>query len=156
MPIAKPIELKRKLGNPGSRPLLEPLTILPAVVGGAPPYPTGLRKPGKETWDRLWRVGNAWLSPESDLAVMTMLCQAWDERTTLRGLIRKEGRTTVGSMGQTVSHPYVGQLGVLEIRITRWLGLCGFTPSDRSRLGLAEVRRHNELEAFLARRNRGV
>ena len=35
------------------------------------------------------------------------------------------------------------------------LGLLGFTPADRARLGLAEVRRQSKLEELMARKHGG-
>jgi P27 family predicted phage terminase small subunit len=147
----KPIEQKRLLGNPGKRALPEPLTILPASTL-VPTAPRGLKKPGKDAWRRLWTAGRAWLSPDGDLGVLTRLAQAYDEREELRAIIDKDGRFATGSMGQLTSHPAVDQLRALEAQMTRWEALCGFTPSDRSKLGYAEVKRVSRLEEFLARR----
>lgn len=48
------------------------------------------------------------------------------------------------------ANPAVAQLRKLEELITRWEGLCGFTPSDRSRLGLAQMKARSALDEFLA------
>ena len=42
----------------------------------------------------------------------------------------------------------------LDAQIERNLSLLGFTPADRSRLGVAEVRAASKLEEVLALRNR--
>jgi hypothetical protein len=44
------------------------------------------------------------------------------------------------------------QLNDLERLITSNLGLLGFTPSDRTRLGLAEVKAKSKLEELMARK----
>lgn len=150
-PPPKPVELKRRLGNPGKQRLPEPLVVLPAAALAVPEPPRGLLKFGKEAWTRFWRAGGAWLSPEADLTWLLLLCQAHDERGALRRVLRREGHFTTGSRGQLVTHPAVGQLRALEVQITRWLALGGFTPADRSRLGLAEVRRVSRLEEFFAK-----
>lgn len=163
----------RRLGNPGKRrlppppalpdplaPGLPPSPLLPASRArsraGAPavpipPVPRGLAAAGRAAWRRLWRVGHAWLSWDADLALLTRLCEGYDERATLQAEIAASGRTTTGSQGQLVSHPAVTQLRALEALLTRWEALCGFTPADRSRLGLSEVQRVSQLEAFLGR-----
>lgn len=151
-PPPKPIEAKRRSGNPGHRPLPEPVVRLPVAQVEIPDPPRGLRKAGKEAWARLWSVGSAWLSPITDWDIMVRLCEAHDERDLLRKEVRKHGRYSFGSMGQTVTHPAVDQLRTLEGLITRWESLCGFTPSDRSRLGVAEVEKLSKMDELLARR----
>lgn len=152
-PPPQPIERKRLLGNPGKQALSERIIALPAATV-APKAPRSLGKEGREAWKRLWGVGRSWLQPESDFGLMLRLCEAWDERAILKRLIEDEGRVATGSMGQPVTHPAVDQLRSLDNQITRYEALCGFTPADRSRLGLAEVKRVSRLEEFLARRQR--
>jgi hypothetical protein len=45
----------------------------------------------------------------------------------------------------------VKQKTELNAQITAWLSLLGFTPSDRARLGLAEIRVANELDQYRQR-----
>lgn len=115
--------------------------------------PAGLKRSGKAAWQRYWSLGSTWLSATTDLEIMVRLCQGYDERDALRKIIKSEGYTAVGSTGQIVAHPAVGMVRQLEAQITRWESLCGFTPSDRSRLGMAEVQRVSKLDAFLSRRS---
>lgn len=150
----KPVEQKRLAGNPGRRPLPEPLIALPVPANTIPKTPRGLKSPGRSVWKRLWSVGRAWLSDTTDYDLVLRLAQAHDERDELRRVIDKDGYFATGSQGQTVSHPAVAQIRALEQLMTRYEGLCGFTPSDRSRLGLAEVTRVSKLDEFLSRRNR--
>lgn len=84
---------------------------------------------------------------------MVRLCEAIDEREVLKEEIKIHGRYSKGSMGQVVTHPAVDQLRTLEALITRWESLCGFTPSDRSRLGMAEVKRMSQLDELRAKRD---
>ena len=164
----KPDALKRRLGNPGKRALPEPAPARQAIAEGAiPAPPAGLKRHGKQAWARLWSVGPAWLNPTTDLAILTRLCQAYDEREELRRLVAKYGHLVAmvveedevddpGAGGKRLSrvyeikaNPAVIQLRKLEELITRYEGLSGFTPSDRSRLGMAEVKRESALEQFL-------
>lgn len=124
--------------------------------GHPPSAPQGLKRPGKAAWQRYWTLGAAWLNPTTDLEILTRLCQGYDEREALRKIIRAEGHMTAGSMGQKVAHPAVAMLRQLESQLTRWESLCGFTPSDRSRLGMAEVQRVSKLDQFLAGRRRAA
>lgn len=222
----KPTEQKRRLGNPGGRPLPEPVSAIVPAPDQVPAPPRGLRRVGREVWIRLWSVGYAWLSRQTDWDLMVRLCQAHDERAQLMKVIRvsrmtddletlalvlderedgddeepepdagavirllfkrirsleerleqrdgavageqakpaakrKRGRApltgyfSLGSTGQLVLHPAVRSLRVLEGEIRRLESLCGFNPSDRSRLGLAEVKKVSKLEELLERRAR--
>src|SRR4051794_27810525 len=86
----KPTEQKRMLGNPGKRALPERQSQLATSVS-APAMPPGLKKHGKKSWQRYWTVGSPWLNPTTDVAIVTRLCQAYDEREELRSLVRKLG-----------------------------------------------------------------
>lgn len=210
----KPTELKRKLGNPGKRALPAAPSGQPVAPGGlAPTAPTGLKRHGKAAWARYWTVGAPWLNATTDVAIVTRLCQAYDEREELRALVRRlghvvwelvreeepdddlsddlggdeldalangvvpfpgkhqvdtllEGQPHGGALkrrkrkgGKRVervysikANPAVSQLRKIEELITRYEGLCGFTPSDRSRLGLAEIKAKSKLEELLEKR----
>ena len=67
----------------------------------------------------------------------------------------RDGSFQIDANGQMVTHPLVKQKSELNAQITAWLSLLGFTPSDRARLGLAEIRVANELDNF-RRRNTQV
>ena len=58
--------------------------------------------------------------------------------------------------GQLVTHPLIKQKSELNAQITAWLSLLGFTPSDRARLGLAEIRVANEPDNFRRRNTKVV
>lgn len=162
----KPTEQKRRLGNPGKRALPAPITTLPGVVE-IPKPPASLRRHGKAAWQRYWGLGAAWLSPTTDVEVLTRLCQAYDEREQLRASVRKYGHVVAKVLDEEdladgggpvrvydmKANPAVGQLRKLEELITRYEGLCGFNPSDRSRLGLAEVKKASALDQLMARQS---
>lgn len=132
------------------------VVALPPALDGPPAAPKGLKRAGKDAWARLWQAGATWLSAEGDLGIVTRLCEAYDEREELRKIIKAEGRTARGSMGQLVTHPAVDQLRQLETLMTRYEQLCAMTPADRSRLGLSEVQRVSKLDEFLSRRQQSA
>ncbi|MFI6117467.1 phage terminase small subunit P27 family [Kitasatospora sp. NPDC051164] len=146
-----PTERKRRTGNPGKRPLPEPVVQL-AAVAHIPPPPATLAERGQAVWERLWTAGQAWLSPTTDLDLLTRLCEAHDEREAIRDAIAEEGYMVTGSMGQRRANPLLSELRSLEAQMTRYESLCGFTPTDRARLGYAEVKRASKLDELLARR----
>lgn len=138
----RPIEQKRMLGNPGHRPIPEAGSIdyIPAA-NETPEPPRPLGKPGRELWDRVWDAGINWISPTTDLELLTMTCEMVDERWNLRAKVL-----------QTDDHRQRRQLHDLTRMIIGNLSLLGFTPTDRSRLGLAEVKAQSKLEELMSRR----
>lgn len=153
---SKPLEVHRLTGNPSKRVL--PDAPLPgeglAPVSDVPVLPEVLGNAGSELWVHVWDAGRAWLSPDSDRTIVTLLCEAQDEYSYIRGLLAtgEIDRFYVTANGQMVTHPLVTQLGALRTQMTSWLAAIGFSPSDRSRLGLAEVRVRNELDELEKRR----
>ena len=134
----KPVELKRRLGNPGKRPLPEPVTAIRPVdaktLGELSP------KTGMELIEALMEAGaDEWISQTDALATLHLVKDAWDERTVLKGIIDREGFTQTIN-GRVYARPEVGMLRELEKRLTTWLGLLGLNPADRGRLGLAQVK----------------
>ena len=150
----KPVEKKRQLGNPGKR------ALPPAPSGGMaaatkPPKPLRPLGPdGKRAWARLWKAGLGWLSPSTDIELMQRLCEAYDEREEIREELKYAGRVGRSDKGSPYTHPLVWQLSAIEKTITKYESLCGFTPSDRTRMGLAEVKRVSKLDEFLERQRR--
>ncbi len=152
---AKPIEQKRLLGNPGKRPLPDapmPETGLPAAKGI--PTPPVLGIDGTRLWNHLWSAGKQWLSPDADTHIIELLCQAHDEASEIRRAIAigEVPRFYKLPNGSFVSHPLVTQLQQLRSQSTAWLAALGFSPADRARLGLAEVRQSDALDELNARR----
>ena len=140
---SKPIEVKRKLGNPGRRPLPESNMIqyLPAVVS-VPDPARPLLKYGKEFWDKVWGSGLSWISANTDAELLLMTCELVDERWNLRVRVM-----------QSNDWRERRALRELDDRIIRNLSLLGFTPADRSKLGVAEVKAISKMEALKRRAN---
>ena len=152
----KPVAVKRANGNPGQRKL--PTAPMPgegiASNGLAPKAPV-LNDDGMALWSHLWSVGKGFLSPERDYMTVRMLCEAHDEHEAIRKALASNEvpRFYVTANGQIVTHPMVTQLSALRTQMTSWFSaLGGFTPADRARLGLAEVRVNDELDELERRR----
>lgn len=153
---AKPVEAKRALGNPGHRSI--PAGPVPGSgidSDGSVPGMPSLGPAGSALWVHVWDAGRQWLAPAADRTIVTLLCQAQDEVEAMRiSLLSGEiERTYVSTNGTIVSHPYIGQIKDLRVQMTAWLSALGFSPADRSRLGLAEVRVRDELDDLVRRRN---
>lgn len=137
----KPVEVKRKLGNPGRRPLpdsemvqyLEPISSIPE-----PARP--LLKYGREFWDKVWASGLSWISPNTDSELLLMTCELVDERWNLRVKVMQNNDWRERRA-----------LREIDSRIISNLSLLGFTPADRSRLGVAEVKAISKMEALKRR-----
>lgn len=151
----KPVEVKRATGNPGGRPL--PAAPMPEQ-GLKPahdvPTPPPLSEDGRALWDHVWVAGRQWLSPDSDYTIVTYLCQTHDEAEQVRRALAlgHVPRFYTLPNGSYVSHPYIAQLKDLRSQMTAWLAALGFSPADRARLGIAEVRIKDELDELQRRR----
>jgi len=135
----KPIEQKRALGNPGRRPLPTEgsLVLLPSMYEiPEPPRPI-VTEAAKALWNRTWTMGQTWLSPQTDIELLLMTCEMVDERWNLRIKVLQDNRPEERK-----------GLRDLEKQLISNLSLLGFTPTDRSRLGLAEVKKVSKLEAL--------
>lgn len=141
----KPVERKRALGNPGKRPLPAKTKVvaLPSIGQDAPDPPRPLGPEGRKLWERVWHSGRQWISGGSDLDVVLLLCESMDERVALRVTVLRgsDWRDRVA-------------LRALDAQIATLLGQLAFTPVERSRLGVAEVRSATALEKLIEGRTR--
>lgn len=139
---SKPIEQKRLLGNPGKRAMPdENEVVLLEQAEGTPEPPRPLLKYGNDLWERVWSMGATWVSKNTDLELLTMTCEMVDERWNLRVKVMQS------------DDPKMRRgLRELDKQIVSNLSLLGFTPSDRSRLGIAEVKAKSKLEELMERR----
>lgn len=134
-----PVEKKRMLGNPGKRALPgEDAVVLHA---GRVDAPGDLGTAGLRLWERVFGEGEIWISPRLDVDLLERTCRALDRLVVLDKLFEEDPaeRKTVMSINET------------EKLLASNLGLLGFTPADRARLGLAEIKRQSKLEELMAR-----
>jgi len=140
---AKPTEIKRKLGNPGKRPLPDVGVVQILEQSSFVPIPSRpLLKYGLEFWDKVWGSGLSWISANTDAELLLMTCELVDERWNLRVRVM-----------QSNDWRERRALRELDDRIIRNLSLLGFTPADRSRLGVAEVKAISKMEQLKRRAN---
>lgn len=133
----KPTEIKRLTGNPGKRklPTEGSLVLLPSMYEVPEPPRPLITQAAKDLWERVWSMGQTWLSPTTDIELLLMTCENVDERWNLRVKVLKDNRPEERR-----------GLRDLERQIVTNLSLLGFTPTDRTRLGVAEVKRVSKLE----------
>lgn len=139
----KPLEQKRALGNPGKRALPRSEDLIQLEAIREIPEPTRpLEDQGRALWDRVWKMGSTWISPKSDVELLLMTCEMIDERESLRAIVLSGNDPKQRR-----------QLRYLESSIVANLSLLGMSPSDRSRLGVAEVKARSKLEELIAKKN---
>lgn len=165
-PPPKPIEVKRRLGNPGQRklPKKSSTAALEPVGSTLPPVPMTLQVHGRALWTAVWTGGQAWLSPKVDFIRVETVCQLKDDAASYReyvvrlGPVLEEALATpagivVGS--RFVANPAVKMLRDAEKQLDRELSALGFDPASRSKLGLAEVKKQSILETLGLGPNQG-
>ena len=101
-----------------------------------------LGEAGLQLWCEVYEAGGLWISSQTDTQLLQMVCELLDRREILREefLADPTERKVNMSLLET------------EKLIQTSLSLLGFTPSDRARLGLAEVKRTSKLEELMERR----
>lgn len=127
-----------------------------SVKGQTLPCPVCVEEPGREAWTRLWTAGRTWLSPATDLDLLLDLCRAYDEIAHHRHVLEQDGPYVRGQRGGLVAHPAIAMLRGVEAQVDRRRAQCGFTPVDRGRMGVGEVKPgESELSTLLRRRASG-
>jgi hypothetical protein len=139
----KPLEQKRLTGNPGKRALPKDgqLVVIAQVDNPQPLRP--LQDAGLAFWDEAWGKGQLWLG-RTDKWLVQLTAEMFDEREELRGIVAD--RTAVGDKDAWRDRR---QLRDLERSIVANLSLLAWTPVDRSRYGLAEVKAKSKLAEFM-------
>ena len=149
MPARKPTEVKRLLGNPGKRKMPVALAVVPpADIQAAPEHygPAAARM-----WHHCRVIAGAWIA-DSDLESVRLLCEGMDRRADMIARLANDGYVLFTDKGYAYQHPAAGALATLEAQITKWLSQLGLNPSDRGRLGVAEVKAQSALERIRASR----
>jgi hypothetical protein len=134
----KPVELKAMLGNPGRRPILENEVV--SVEFGAPVVPVSLGPSGSSLWRTVYEAGELWVSSKTDVHLVEQVCRQMDRVAGLRELWLEDpsDRGVNTSLLET------------EKAVMSGLSLLGFTPADRTRLGLVSARAKSKLEEIMA------
>lgn len=137
---AKPIEVKRALGNPGKRPLPDVSATVSLTAGRVEPHQP-LDWAGLLLWNRVFGVGQTWISPQTDVELLLLTCKQLDRQIVLeRQFVEKPDDYHVHR-----------QLLDLEAAIVSNLGKLGLTVDARSKLGLAEIKAETKMEQLRKR-----
>jgi hypothetical protein len=139
----KPAEVKRKLGAKGYKGKVSADVILLPAVSAIPEPLKPLSGSGLDLWDRTWQRGFIWLSVNTDVQLLQMVCEQLDERDSLRAYV----------LENIEAWHERSALRELEKSIRSNLSLLGFTPTDRMKLGVAEVKAESKMEQLKRRAN---
>lgn len=156
---AQPTERHRAKGNTAKKklpPLPDPSTALVNIdVAQIPDAPEWCDEYGAVVWRSVWVAGRRHLSDQHDVLLVSLLVERLQDRRAIRDWLgdHPENRWYVTANGQVVTHPAVKQIEQIDAQVTGWLSMLGFSPSDRARLGLAEIRVANELDEFRKRKD---
>lgn len=135
----KPVEQRRHEGNPGKRPLPQPVLIEGRAI---PTPPDGAGDRYLAVWNRivpkLWEVG---LLDGIDALALDAICTTVERAYQARDILEREGLLADGAMGGQVVHPAVRIERDAWAEARRWFEHYGLTPLARTRLGLAELQR---------------
>jgi hypothetical protein len=134
----KPVELKALQGNPSRRPISEN-QVVPVAFGDAV-VPDGLGAAGLSLWRTVYEAGELWVSSRTDSHLVEQVCRQMDRVAGLRELwlVDPSDRGVNTSLLET------------EKAVQSGLSLLGFTPADRTRLGLVSARAKSKLEEIMA------
>ena len=137
----KPAELKVLQGNPGQHKIKVSADVAPVPYGRVDPL-RPLDWAGSQLWESVFGAGELWVSSRTDVQLLQLVCEQLDRKVRIESYI--------------VEHPdewhMFKQLNDLERLIQSNLSLLGFTPADRTRLGLVSAKTKSKLEELLARK----
>lgn len=142
----KPVEQKRKTGNPGGRKLpdLKNVISLPQVKGDAPLH---LSEAGAKMWVEV-RAMAPWIAT-TDGKLLIELCEKTDRKYALQSKLNASEFVLFTDKGYAYANPLFSMLNTTENDIVKLLSLLGLTPIDRSKLGVAEVTTKGKLAQLL-------
>lgn len=140
----KPIEQKRLLGNPGKRAMPSEQNVIALERSDFAPEPLRpLGELGQEFWDEAWNKGQLWLA-RTDAWLVQLTAEMFDERESLKEILADRV-----ARGDTEAWRDRRQLRDLERSMISNLSLMAYTPVDRSRYGLAEVKAKSKFAEFM-------
>jgi hypothetical protein len=134
----KPAELAMLQGNPRQHKIKTNDAIAPMEYGYVEP-PSDLRESGLELWNKIFGAGELWISIRTDTQLVAQVCRQMDRRDELSRRFWDEPESRVVNMS----------LLETEKAVVNGLSLLGFTPADRTRLGLVSARTKSKLQELM-------
>lgn len=140
----KPAELAMLQGNPRQHKIRTNDALAPLDYGWVDP-PDDLRESGLELWNKIFGAGELWISIRTDTQLVAQVCRQMDRRDELSRRFWDEPESRVVNMS----------LLETEKAVVNGLSLLGFTPADRTRLGLVSARTKSKLQELMDAKARG-
>lgn len=137
-----PIERHQARGHNGKtlgKREIETTEIVKKVPFDIPAAPEDLNEVGQAAWLKVWEAGY-WLWPDQDVFWVEQIAYASEQVVQFREAVKVEGLTVTGYNGQTVAHPLIAETRKANAEIAKALSLLGFSPTDRARLKLTELK----------------
>ena len=134
----KPAELKLLQGNPGKRKIVTDDALVPLEYGYVEPL-RELGSVGRQFWDSIFGAGELWISIRTDLQLVQLVCELMDRREFLREAFKAD----------PVDRKVNMSLLETEKAIISGLSLLGFSPADRTRLGLVSAKTKSKLQELM-------
>jgi hypothetical protein len=134
----KPAELAMLQGNPRQHKIKTNDALAPLEYGYVEP-PADLRESGLELWNKIFGAGELWISIRTDTSLVAQVCRQMDRRDELSRRFWDEPESRVVNMS----------LLETEKAVVNGLSLLGFTPADRTRLGLVSARTKSKLQELM-------
>jgi len=133
----------------------EPHQRLLAVKGLNPllSKPLHLSDAGQKMWLDV-RAMAPWIA-NTDARLLVELCEKMDKKYELKEKLAASDYVLYTDKGYAYANPLFGMLNTVENDIVKLLSLLGLTPTDRSKLGVAEVKAKGKLEALLEQKRNG-
>ena len=100
---------------------------------------------GRAFWDSIFGAGELWISVRTDTQLVHLVCLQLDRRAMLAELFVADPADRKVNMS----------LLETEREITRGLSMLGFSPADRTRLGLVSAKTKSKLQELLEAKNAG-
>lgn len=148
-PAPLPIEAKRRRGTLRKDRTPNALTVIAPVERDLEP-PETLGDDGAYEWRHILATC-PWIGP-SDVRTLRLYCEALDRRSTLLAGLAEMGYVLYTDKGYAYLNPAHGALATTEAQLSKWSSQLGLNPSDRGRLGVAEVKARSKLEELAAKR----
>lgn len=128
---SKPVEQRKREGNPGKRKLAAPLKLRP----GTPVKPTYLLPSAGKLWDELVSaLAPSGLAGKVDASALTALCVQWARAEQAREVLDEYGLFGKGSTGQIIEHPALSIERNAHAMFLRFAEQYGLTAAARARI----------------------
>ena len=130
-----PAEVRRATGNARNQPIPDPVPVGDQLYD-LPDPPEELGDVAKQVWREVGPdLVDVGVLRSSDLIAFEAMCQAVDRMRAAANVLRRDGVTSEGSMGQVRAHPALDIERQAASEFRQWATRFGLDPSSRTKLG---------------------